>query len=153
MRVITYSDPREIEEIKEWDMIRKIPQTLVQGLARKCSRDSFSILTTIEKFLNYFYEEWKNDSELSIKQFVELSDEIRKIHDKKLKSTFLRNRSEVYKSIRLLKESDIVPSDLAEEIKSKEFKEFREIYKNICFRPNWNILSYSDDKDKEFLRL
>lgn len=158
MRVITYSDPRQIEEIKEWDMIRKIPQlcvsqTLVQGLARKCSRDSFSILTTIEKFLNYFYEEWKNDSELSIKQFVELSDEIRKIQDKKLKSTFLRNRSEVYKSIKLLKESDIVPSDLAEEIKSKEFGEFREIYKNICFRPNWNILSYSDDKDKEFLKL
>lgn len=158
MKVITYSDPRKIQNIDNWDELKKIPQlcvsqTLVQGLSQKCSRKSFSILTTIDRFLNYYYKDWKSNSSLSIRQFIDISDEVQKIEDLRLRRTFYKNRSEIAKSMILLKELDIIPSDFKEIKNNKEFNEFRKIYINLYRKENWNILDYDFDKGIEDIKL
>lgn len=158
MRIITYSDPRCIDQIKGWDELKKLPhfcisQTLVQGLSQKCGREEFNILTTIDNLLNEFYSEWKNNSELSIKQYLDLVEEIKKIEDEKYKDVFYKNKNEVLKSIRLLIESDVSLKDLKNDGISEEIKIFFRLYKNLKGKENWNSIQYAKEKGEEALKL
>lgn len=158
MRVITYNDPRCIEEIEGWNELKKLPhfcisQTLVQGLSQKCGREEFNMLSTIDKLLNEFYSEWKNNSELSLKQYLDLVEEIKKIKNEKYKNVFYKNKNELLKSIRLLIESDVSFVDLKNDRISDELKLFFELYGNLKGRENWNSIKYAKDKGEEALKL
>lgn len=157
MRIITYSDPRLINEIEDWENLMKVPQlcvsqTLVQGLSHKCGRKEFGILSTIDKFLNEFYSEWKDNSMLSIKQYIDITEEIKKIEDIKLRKVFYENRNSILKSIRLLIEAEVYLDDLSDYIVSDEFDIFKKIYSNLLGRPNWNALEHSKDKGIEAIK-
>lgn len=158
MRIITYSDPRCIDQIKEWEELKKLPhfcvsQTLVQGLSQKCGREEFNMLSTIDKLLNEFYCEWKNDSELSIRQYLDLVEEIKKIENEKYKNVFYKNKNELLKSIRLLIESDVSLTDLKNDGLSDELKIFLRLYQNLKGTENWNSIQYAKEKGEEALKL
>ena len=95
MKITTYSDPRLINKIEDWEEIIKYPHlcvsdTLEQGLSHKFGEEEFDFITTIDKFLNEFYSEWKNNSELSIRQYLELVKLINSSEaDKKTKKVLL----------------------------------------------------------------
>lgn len=158
MKIITYSDPRNIMNIDGWDEIRKYPhfcvsQTLVQGLSHKCGRDSFTVLSTIDKLLNEFYSEWKNNSQLSIKQYIDLTEAIKKIENKRIRNVFYKNKNEVLNSLRLLIEADVGLDDLVEDSVNEEYLTLKKIFRDLKDTNNWNFLSYSKDKDDEVLKL
>lgn len=151
MRIIGYSDPRNLNELKEWNELKEyhhfcISQTLVQGLSREFGRTEFKVLTTIDKLIKKFYKEWTNNPENDINQFLDIRRKIEKIENKKLRKAFMENRMDVYNSIRFLLECDITSNQLKSDNLTKEKIELIRIYKEIEKSPNWAEVKELDNK-------
>lgn len=159
MKIITYSDPRLINKIEDWEEIIKYPHlcvsdTLQQGLSHKFGEEAFNFITTIDKFLNEFYYEWKNNSELSIRQYLELVKLINSSQaEKKTKKVLYKNRNEILKSFRTLIECNVEVEDISFDSNSNEYNELLNIYSKVKGTENWNAIDYSIDKGKEGVTL
>lgn len=159
MKIVTYSDPRLINKIDEWEDIIKYPHlcvsdTLEQGLRHKFGEEEFEFITTIDKFLNEFYSEWKNNSELSIRQYLELVKLINSSEaDKKTKNVLYKNRNDILKSFRTLIECNVEVEDISCDSNSNEYSELLNIYSKVKGTENWNAIDYSMDKGKEYVKL
>lgn len=159
MKITTYSDPRLINKIEDWEEIIKYPHlcvsdTLEQGLSHKFGEEEFDFITTIDKFLNEFYSEWKNNSELSIRQYLELVKLINSSEaDKKTKKVLYKNRNEILKSLRTLIECNVEVEDISSDSNSNEYSELLNIYSKVKRTENWNAIDHSMDKGKEGVTL
>ncbi|WP_338608835.1 hypothetical protein [Clostridium baratii] len=151
MRIIGYNDPRKLNELKEWDELKKyhhfcISQTLVQGLSREYGRTEFKVLTTIDRLIKKFYKEWTDNPENDLKHFLDVRRAIEKIKNNKLRKSFMENRREVYNSIRFLLECDITSTQLEKDNLTKDKIEFLNIYKEIEKNSNWLEVRELDSK-------
>ena len=150
-RVIGYNDPRKLNELSEWDELKKYPhfcisQTLVQGLSREYGRTEFRVLTTIDRLIKKFYREWTDNQENDVKHYLDIRKAIEKIENKKLKKSFMENRMEVYNSVKFLLECDITSEQLNKKNLTKDKEIFINIYKEIENNPNWEEIKELDSK-------
>lgn len=150
-RVIGYNDPRKLNELSEWDELKKYPhfcisQTLVQGLSREYGRTEFRVLTTIDRLIKKFYREWTDNQENDVKHYLDIRKAIEKIENKKLKKSFMENRMEVYNSVKFLLECDITSEQLNKKNLTKDKEIFIDIYEEIENNPNWKEIKELDSK-------
>lgn len=141
MKIITYSNPFELKELEDvWS--EKYPhlcvsQTLVEGLKEYYGRGSFDLICTIDKFISCFYDQWYNNTENELFQFVELSKAIRSKQNSTLKRAFTHNRSDVLKALRFMIEADIEVEAINNDKLNKEqlylVDLFRELMGKECF--------------------
>lgn len=153
MKILTYTDPRDIDKMYYWNNIKKYPhlcisQTLVQGLSQKYGRTEFTYLCTIESFMKEFYKEWKSDK-TSLEQYINLLNEIDKIKNEKIKKSIKFNKSDIFNSIKMLFESDIKNEDIDFSSVNTEQNELLNLYNNLKNNENWNKLNYLMEKDIE----
>lgn len=137
MKIYTYSNPFKIDEYEYWNEIKKYPhlcvsQTLVQGMNLYYGRDKFSIICTLEDYINDLYADWANNPTLRIEQYLKLSREINLIENKKIKDVLNRNKREVLNSVRYLIELGCSALDITKIKKTNELiKEYITIFNNL----------------------
>lgn len=143
MKVYTYANPFSINKAEYWDEIRNLPQlcisqTLVEGMKACYGRKSFTVLTTIQSFLNEFYKEWENSPENDITQYTELSDYISNITNENIKRSMKFNKKEVLEALKYCIELGLEPERFKK--LNDEQLEFINIYKDIKNSDVWNKL-------------
>ncbi len=152
MKVYTYVNPFSINKAEYWDEIRELPQlcisqTLVQGMISCYGRTSFTVISTVQSFLNEFYKEWENSPENDIAQYVELSDQIDKIQDENIKKSMKFNKKEMVEALKYCIELGLEPDKF--KVLNEEQKEFINIYKKIKNNAVWNKLDLSVSTERE----
>jgi hypothetical protein len=153
MKVYSYANPFSIDKAVEyWDEIKKLPQlcisqTLVQGMLACYGRTSFTVISTIQSFLNEFYKDWEDSPENDIAQYVELSDQINSIQNENIKRSMKFNKKETAEALRYCMELGLEPEKF--QVLNEEQKEFINIYKNIKNNDVWNKLDTSILPDKK----
>lgn len=146
MKVYAYANPFSIDKAEYWDEIKKLPQlcisqTLVQGMLTCYGRTSFTVISTIQSFLNEFYKDWENSPENDIAQYVELSDQISAIQNENIKRSMKFNKRETAEALRYCMELGLEPEKF--QVLNEEQKEFINIYKNVKDNFVWNKLDKS----------
>jgi hypothetical protein len=156
--VYTYRNPFRLTEASFWEKIKDLPhlcvsQTLVQGLTRKYKRTSFSVIDTIERFIEYHFQSWVANPENDIAQFLMLSEEIRKLEDGELRTSFMFNRRELVDAIRFLTELRIDPAKFDQNVLSKEQKVLLELYDKVRTTGPWQLKDPIYSVGETFIRL
>ncbi|WNR45140.1 hypothetical protein [Paenibacillus roseipurpureus] len=144
MRIYTYSNPFTLTTASFWNEIADYPhlcvsQTLVQGLEAIYNRESFQVLTTIDTFLNHFYIEWCDSPENDIKQYIAISEELSKVDDHKLASSFKFNQKELMDAVKFLIMLGVNPSDFDQSQLADEQIGMLEMIKRLQHTPEWEV--------------
>lgn len=144
IEIYTYTNPYELKKEPYWEEIKECPyfcvsQTLVNGL-KYLYKDEFQQgrVTTVQRLLDTMYEDWQSTA-CAVKQHADIDNIIsRPMHttlpqkqQENLKSAFVFNREEVFKSIRTLFELNIKVQDLVTAKLSPEQCFIVEVYKTI----------------------
>lgn len=157
MKIITYSNPFELKQLPEWKSFCKYPhlcvsQTLVEGLKEYYGRETFTLLCTVDQVLSEFYDEWHNNSENQLEQFIELSNKIKEMPNGELKRAFEHNRGDLLKSIRFFIEAGIQEEDINESELSNEQKNFILLLNKLRQSECFMALDLQSERGKDGLK-
>ncbi|MGL4849205.1 MAG: hypothetical protein ACRC28_09810, partial [Clostridium sp.] len=142
MRIIGYKDIRDLNKLKEWEELKKVPhfcisKALSNGVLRYYEKESLGLVTTIDKLIKIFFEEWVN-SEKEVKRLVKISEFIKDIRDEKIRNSFKKSKSAIYNTVKTCIECNVRLEDI-EECEKEEEQHFFEIYRKAMEEEAFDI--------------
>lgn len=154
IKVLTYKDPKNLEERDFYKDICKYPnlcasETLKLGLTDKKKRLNYGYICSIDSLVQELYKDWL-DPVNQIKQMNSLTREINKIKDNNLRKSFTFNKLEILNAIRFLIEMDIRPESIDEG--DKIIKQFKSIYSKVIQEDEWRQLENKEKISQRNLR-
>ncbi len=140
-RIITYENPKKLNENPEIIQIMKdhphlcASNTLMQGLVEKYERKSFSVITSVEDFVDALFQGKLSNPANDLQLFLDISKEIDKLSDEvdrseDIKRAYTLNRKDVVDAVKLLILSDFDDTSM-KKYSDEQTVFFESIYKNL----------------------
>ncbi|WP_295131441.1 hypothetical protein [uncultured Catenibacterium sp.] len=159
IKIYTYPDPYHLEDLPYWNSIKECPvftasQTLTNGMIELYGKDKK--IKPIKNLLDRVYDNWSSTT-TQIKQHAAIdnvlttmiSSKFNKVETDNLSNSFMFNRDNVFKSIRVLCELGVVYDNVDQEKVSKEQLYLLELYNSLLNSEYKNLFNLNDHPNKE----